>query len=164
MMVPDRKEIMKTFLATSGYTQNDDLSVKFNIVYRQCEEQLSKQRHYDFGLRNIKSVLRQAGNILREEMEKYQAKGETPKLQVIEEQLMYKALKDMNLSKLVKDDVKLFESLLDDVFVHFKKENDPNKLISTNVESVLKEYSLIYYMKNDKTAPPDPWFTKILQL
>jgi len=45
MMVPDRRDIMKTFLATSGYTTNDDLAVKFNIVYRQCEEQLSKQRH-----------------------------------------------------------------------------------------------------------------------
>jgi hypothetical protein len=32
MMVPDRRDIMKTFLATSGYTTNDDLSAKFNIV------------------------------------------------------------------------------------------------------------------------------------
>jgi len=32
MMVPDRKEIMKTFLATSGYTTNEDLAIKFNIV------------------------------------------------------------------------------------------------------------------------------------
>jgi len=44
-MVPDRREIMKTFLATSGYKTNEDLATKFNIVYRQCEEQLSKQRH-----------------------------------------------------------------------------------------------------------------------
>ncbi len=35
----------------------------------------------------------------------------------IEEELIYKALKDMNLSKLVKYDVLLFTSLLDDVFV-----------------------------------------------
>jgi len=32
MMVPDRREIMKTFLATSGYTTMDDLATKFNIV------------------------------------------------------------------------------------------------------------------------------------
>ena len=45
MMVPDRRDTIKTFLATSGQTTNDDLAIKFNIVYRQCEEQLSKQRH-----------------------------------------------------------------------------------------------------------------------
>ena len=105
MMVPDRREIMKTFLATSGYTTMDDLATKFNIVYKQCEEQLSKQRHYDFGLRNIKSVLRQAGNILRERLESIREKeGKNPEGEVllkIEEELMYKALKDMNLSKLV---------------------------------------------------------------
>jgi len=49
----------------------------------------------------------------------------------------------MNLSKLVKDDVKLFESLLDDVFVNFLKKNEPNKTILSNVESILKEAYLI---------------------
>lgn len=99
----------------------EDLATKFNIVYKQCEEQLSKQRHYDFGLRNIKSVLRQAGNILRERLEREREAGKDIKgeaLNKIEEELMYKALKDMNLSKLVKDDVGLFTSLLDDVFVN----------------------------------------------
>jgi len=32
MMVPDRRDIMRTFLSTSGYTQFDDLSLKFNII------------------------------------------------------------------------------------------------------------------------------------
>jgi dynein heavy chain len=71
----------------------------------------------------------------------------------------------MNLSKLVKDDVKLFESLLDDVFVNFLKKNEPNRNILQNIESVIKEQALINYGYNaNDTAKSDAWLTKILQL
>ena len=144
MMVPDRMIIIRVLLCAVGYSNFAVLSRKFTILYQLCEEQLSKQRHYDFGLRNILSVLRTAGKTKRDNRTSEEAI------------LLYQTLRDMNLSKMVAQDVPLFLSLLKDLF---PKLTAPPVAAYPDVEQAIREsveeMGLIHY---------EHWVKKVIQL
>ena len=63
MCVPDLGLICEIMLVAEGFLEARNLSRKFITLYKLCKELLSKQDHYDWGLRAIKSVLVVAGNL-----------------------------------------------------------------------------------------------------
>jgi dynein heavy chain len=144
MMVPDREIIIRVFLCAKGYEEFTRLSKKFTILYVLCEEQLSKQRHYDFGLRNILAVLRTAGQTKRDNRD------------ADESILLYQTLRDMNLSKMVSQDVPLFLSLLRDLFPKLEAPAVASyPAVEKAIEEIIMEEGLVNYSH---------WKQKVVQL
>ena len=65
MVVPDFELIAEIMLVAEGFLNARILARKFLTLYTLCKDLLSKQDHYDWGLRAIKSVLVVAGSLKR---------------------------------------------------------------------------------------------------
>ncbi len=104
MVVPDLELISEIMLFSEGFTRAKPLAKKMVVLYKLAKGQLSRQHHYDFGLRALKSVLTMAG----------QLKRASPELD--EDQVLMRALRDMNLPKFIYEDVPLFLGLINDLF------------------------------------------------
>ena len=65
MCIPDLGLICEIMLMAEGFQASKLLSRKFVILYKLCEDLLSKSQHYDWKLRAIKTTLYVAGGMKR---------------------------------------------------------------------------------------------------
>lgn len=73
MVIPDRKLIAQVMLYSQGIVTAEDLAPKIVDLFLHCDARMSSQRHYDFGLRALKTLLVSAGALKRRALE---GKGE----------------------------------------------------------------------------------------
>ncbi|XP_038108194.1 dynein beta chain, ciliary isoform X2 [Culex quinquefasciatus] len=143
MVVPDFELICEIMLVAEGFQEARLLARKFITLYTLCKELLSKQDHYDWGLRAIKSVLVVAGSLKRSDRERP------------EDQVLMRALRDFNIPKIVTDDVPVFMGLIGDLFpaldVPRKRSPDFERLIRKSAFEL-------------KLQPEDNFILKVVQL
>ena len=104
MMIPDYALIAEIMLFAEGFSNAKPLSLKMTKLYKLASEQLSQQKHYDFGMRAVKSVLVMAGHLKRN----------NPDLS--EDKILIRAMRDSNIPKFLKDDIPLFDAIVRDLF------------------------------------------------
>lgn len=105
MMQPDYKIIIEVKLTTMGFDTPPKQAEKFALLYTLCNAQLSKQQHYDFGLRNIIPVFSAISNMRRSD----------PDFKP-DDRTLARAIREVNVPKLVGNDTAIFIGLLKDIF------------------------------------------------
>merc|ERR550537_801570 len=104
-MVPSYALIAEIRLYSFGYTNAKVIGIKGTQALQLSSEQLSPQRHYDFGMRGLNALLVAGG------MGKQKYKDDYP-----EDVIAITSFMDVNLPKFTSADLPLFKGIMGDLF------------------------------------------------
>ncbi|KAF6766456.1 dynein [Ephemerocybe angulata] len=159
MTRPDRELIAQVMLFSQGFRTAESLASKIVPFFNLCDEQLSPQPHYDFGLRALKAVLASAGILKRERLLKASTDvvDEMTGLSdnITEQIILIQSVTETIVPKLVADDVPLLTSLLADVFPGVDYFPVDLHALREQIVKVCAERKLV---------TGERWISKILQL
>ena len=119
MTRPDRELIAQVMLFSQGFRTAETLASKIVPFFNLCDEQLSPQPHYDFGLRALKAVPASAGILKRERLQSSRSEPESddyvPDLSdnISEQIILIQSVTETIVPKLVADDVPLLTRRVD---------------------------------------------------
>ena len=153
MSKPDKELIAEVMLFSQGFKQAKQLSKQTVPFFDGCAAQLTRQPHYDFGLRALKSVLVSSGGVKRTRM--------TTKIENVqneedlEPQIIVQSVRETIAPKLVREDVETMKRVEQEAFpgVHYISAN--LDALAAAVRTEAKESHLVIN---------ETWMTKIMQL
>ncbi|KAL8837946.1 MAG: hypothetical protein Q9170_002318 [Blastenia crenularia] len=153
MSRPDKELIAEVMLYSQGFSQAKDLARQSVPFFDACAVRLTKQAHYDFGLRALKSVLVSSGGLKRSRLVlNSQAEQVEPEL---EPQILVQSISETIAPKLVSEDIDSMKQVQKECFPGIDYvPSDLEKLRSAiSAEAAQKQFVLT-----------EAWTTKIIQL
>ncbi|KAL9129037.1 MAG: hypothetical protein Q9217_002407 [Psora testacea] len=153
MSKPDKELIAEVMLYSQGFKNAKELSKQTVPFFDSCAAQLTKQAHYDFGLRALKSVLVSSGGLKRMRLT---IASESSRLEAdIEPQIIVQSIRETIAPKLISEDVDTMKRIEQEAFpgVHYVSANLDSLEAAIKVEAAERHMVI-----NDK------WMTKIIQL
>jgi dynein heavy chain 1 len=153
MSKPDKELIAEVMLYSQGFTQAKQLSKQTVPFFDQCSARLSKQAHYDFGLRALKSVLVSSGGLKRARLTG--AGGYLGPEEEVEPQIIVQSIRETIAPKLIKSDVQIMENIEAESFPGVNYVPASLEKLQEAIDSIAKERNLVIN---------ETWKTKILQL
>ncbi|KAL9108457.1 MAG: hypothetical protein Q9227_006791 [Pyrenula ochraceoflavens] len=153
MSKPDKELIAEVMLFSQGFKQAKALSKQTVPFFDHCLSRLTKQAHYDFGLRALKSVLVSSGGLKRAKL--VSADDQEGQLDSMEPQIIVQSIRETIAPKLIRTDVETLE--------HIQKEDFPG------IEYVPADLGKLHDALRDVARenhldPTDLWITKAIQL
>lgn len=153
MSKPDKELIAEVMLYSQGFNQAKQLSKQTVPFFDQCSARLSKQAHYDFGLRALKSVLVSSGGLKRARLTNND--GNIGAEEVVEPEIIVQSVRETIAPKLIRNDVEIMMAIEGECFpgVQYVPAN-----LATLEDAIRRLAAERHLVVNDI------WMTKVLQL
>ena len=114
MSKPDKELIAEVTLYSQGFNTAKDISRQVVPFFEHCDAQMTKQSHYDFGLRALKSVLISSGGLKRTQRATKLAAIESSI--VSEPKIVVQSLRETIGPKLVQQDIETMQGIEHEMF------------------------------------------------
>ncbi|XP_018025771.1 cytoplasmic dynein 2 heavy chain 1, partial [Hyalella azteca] len=140
MSRPDNDLIAEVILFSEGFKSAKTIGKKLVAVFTLSKELLTRQQHYDWGLRALKTVLKGSGNLLQQHRSGAGGEAVTPEVEL---ELMVQALRLNTLSKLTFADSVRFDELVRDVFTNVPFRGVGFESLAEVIQETFTENSLV---------------------
>lgn len=153
MSKPDKELIAEVMLYSQGFKYAKQLAKQAVPFFDHCAAQLTKQAHYDFGLRALKSVLVSSGGLKRMPITTTRERSQVE--ETLEAQIIVQSIRETIAPKLIRNDVETMKSIELDSFPGIR-------YVSANLNELQNAIRIEGAERH--LVINETWMTKIVQL